>query len=146
MARLTGKSRTTISKRLAEAELQPLHTAGRQKYFDSAEALAAILQHPAEMEYTDDLVLSQERAKLAVEQTRRLQRENDIADDMYAPVKSLANALEGACKIIVSHLDSIPLTLKKRNPNLTGKDIELVKKVVAKCRNAAGNAVIDSAD
>lgn len=141
---LTGKSRVTITKRLAEKELKPLKKEGRKQFFDSVEALPAILQHPSELVYKDDLILSQERAKLAVQQTIRLEFKNKVEKGKYLPVEVLSDQLSRACSIIVAHLDSLPMELKKGNPSLTGKDIVIVQKLIARCRNAAANAVIEA--
>ena len=144
LVKLTGKSQPTINKRLALSEITPLRITGRKKLYDSTKALQAIFLNKDEWKYLNELDLSQERAKLAVEQTRKIKLQNDIEEKNYAHVDELSDALQSACTIIASHLEALPLTLKKRNPNLTGKDIEIVRKEIAKCRNAAATAVIES--
>lgn len=133
------KDKRTIATIIDESQVKPVCKKGKSNLYKMVDIVAAMLG-------SEELDLQQEKAKLAVEQTRRLQRNNDIAEKVFAPVEILSDSLESACKIIVSHLDSIPLTLKKRNPNLTGKDIEIVKKVIAKCRNTAAGAAIKILD
>jgi len=83
----------------------------------------------------DDLELNQERAKLAVQQERKLKRENDLAEQIIAPVSLLTKALEQVAAQMIPILDALPLRMKRNNPSLTGHDITLVKKSVAECRN-----------
>jgi len=46
----------------------------------------------------------------------------------------------------LSIIKSAALEMKRRNPKLTGHDIQLVKKSIAKCRNAMADAEIDLDD
>ncbi len=57
----------------------------------------------------EDLDLQEERAKLAVEQTRQKKRENDIEEGLIAPVDLLSEVLSDVCQQIASTLDAIPL-------------------------------------
>lgn len=79
---------------------------------------------------SDDLDLQEERAKLAVEQTRKLQRENDLAEKEIAPVSILTEAVTRMVAQMIPLLDALPLDMKRPNPNLTGHDIMLVKKSI----------------
>ena len=69
------------------------------------------------------------------EKHRKLKRENDIEDNLVAPVSVLTVAIEKVATQIIPILDSLPLEMKRRNPNLTGHDIQLVKKTIARTRN-----------
>jgi len=132
------RDKRTIATIIDEGGVQPCRKTKTKKWYRLAEVVGAMVG-------SEELDLQQEKAKLAVEQTRRIKLQNDIEEGNYASVDELSEALEGACKIISSHLEALPLTLKKRNPNLTGKDIEIIRKEIAKCRNAAGDAVVESA-
>lgn len=132
------RDKRTIATIIDESGVQPCRKTKTRKWYWLAEVVGAMIG-------SEELDLQQEKAKLTVEQTKRIKLQNDIEEGNYASVDELSEALEGACKIIASHLESLPLTLKKRNPNLTGKDIEIIRKEIAKCRNAAGDAVIESA-
>ncbi len=91
----------------------------------------------------DDLELSQERAKLAIQQERKLRRENDLEEKIIAPVSLLTVALAKAASQIIPIMDSLPLEMKRRNPQLSGHDIMLVKKSIAKCRNLIAEMKVD---
>jgi phage terminase Nu1 subunit (DNA packaging protein) len=94
----------------------------------------------------DDLELNQERAKLAVQQERKLKRENDLAEKMIAPVSLITEAIAKTASQIIPIMDSLPLEMKRRNPQLTGHDIMLVKKSIAKCRNLIAESRITDLD
>jgi phage terminase Nu1 subunit (DNA packaging protein) len=70
------------------------------------------------------------------ERHRKLKRENDIDDKLVAPVLLLTEALEKAASMIVPALESLPLEIKRKFPEVTGGQINIVKKTVATCRNA----------
>jgi len=134
----------TVKKRLDAAGVTPIKTEGRKIFYDSAEANRAIWASPA-ASGSNGLILDDERALLIVEQRKKLERENKIADGENAPIEILREVLARVCCQIASTLDALPLTLKKRSPGLGAKDIELVRKEIAKCRNMAAKAVIDEA-
>ncbi len=92
------------------------------------------------------LDLNQERALLAASQRRKLDRENDLAEKMIAPVELLTLALQKCATQIVSNLEALPLQMKRMNPLLTGQDIHLTKKAIAKCRNSIAAMKIDMDD
>ena len=90
---------------------------------------------PTEKKSTD-LILDQQRALLTAEQLREKKRDNDIADGLVAPISTLTGALEKIGTKIVAQLEALPLEMKRANPRLTGHDIQVVKKSIAKCCNA----------
>ena len=94
---------------------------------------------------SEDLDLTEERAKLAVEQTRQKKRENDIEEGLVAPIEVLTEVLSAVCNQISSTLNAIPMKIKKQCPGLTGRDIDYIKKEIAKCRNMAAETSIDAA-
>ena len=81
-------------------------------------------------------------AQIELEKLRKLKRENDIAEGVVASVDILCGALSDVSAQIVPLLDALPLQMKRANPKLTGHDITIVKKCVAKCRNAVAAARI----
>ena len=69
------------------------------------------------------------------ERWRKMKRENDLEEKDIARVVVLENALTDAARQILPLLDSIPVEMKRDNPELTGSDIKTAKTTVAKCRN-----------
>jgi phage terminase Nu1 subunit (DNA packaging protein) len=139
---LTGKSYRTVRKRLDDAGVDPVGKDGVSILFDSATALEAVFAGK-NGDATGDLRLDQERALLAVEQRRKLERENNLAEQQIAPVEMLSNALSKVGAKIVAILEALPLEMKRMNPRLTGHDIMLTKKAIARCRNAIADIRLD---
>lgn len=81
-------------------------------------------------------------ALLDEERYRKLKRENDIEDELVAPVSTLTEAIEKMAVQIIPIMDALPLEMKRRNPQLTGHDIMLAKKSIAKCRNLVAEVSI----
>jgi len=139
LKRATGKGYRTIKKRLADSGVEPVKTQGRSLIYDTEQALAAIYAGPKTKE---DLSLEVERAKLAVEQSRKAKRENDLAEGQVADVEILTDVLVKVSANISSTLDALAIKLKKQNPNLLSNDIELIRKQIARCKNETSDLVI----
>ena len=84
--------------------------------------------------------------KIEEEKLRKLKRENDLAEGLVAPVDLLQSAFENVTSQMVPILDSMPLEMKRMNPRLTGHDIQVVKKAVARCRNAMADIRVIKVD
>ena len=136
LSRWLKKDRATLVKAIDNNGLEPVEVKGRAKYYYLADIVTALLKDGG-------LDLQQERAKLAVEQTRKLQRENDIEDNLVAPVSLLTFAIEKAGKQIIPILESLPLEMKRYFPELTGDQIQIVKTAIAKCRNTIADMELD---
>lgn len=77
------------------------------------------------------------------EKYRELKRENDKADNLVAPVEALEHALEKTVGVMIPHLEMLPLNMKRVWPEITGDQVQMVKQVVAECRNAMAEAEIE---
>ena len=77
------------------------------------------------------------------EKHRELKRENDIAEGLVAPVSLLTDALTSAGSIAAVELDALPMELKRAWPEMTGDQVAMVKKTIAKCRNAIADMKIE---
>ncbi|GAB6193126.1 hypothetical protein [Desulfocastanea catecholica] len=82
-----------------------------------------------------DLDLTEQRAILCCEQAREKKRQNDLEEQLVAPVSVITEAIEQVAKQMIPILDALPLRMKRNNPLLSGHDIHLVRKSVAECRN-----------
>ena len=140
LTELTGRTYRTVKGRLEKAGLKPVNKDGRAIFFESSEALEAVY---APKNQDEKLVLEDERAKLTIEQRRKVKRDNDIADGKVAPVELITVVLSKATGEIVAVLEALSLSLKRKNPNLTARDLEFLKKEIAKCRNTAASAAVD---
>ena len=77
------------------------------------------------------------------ERHRKLKRQNDIEENLVAPVALLTEALEKSGNIILPILESLPLVMKRSWPEITGDQIQLVKKAIAECRNAIADSELN---
>ena len=69
------------------------------------------------------------------EKYREKKRENDLAEGILAPVTVLSDALEVVGNRAVPILESLPLQMKRKWPEITGDQITLVKQAIAEVRN-----------
>lgn len=76
---------------------------------------------------------------LIMEKHRALKLENDVKGGEFAPVSLISESLFKVGKIIIAHLDNIPLLLKRNWPEMTGDQVTLVRRVIAECRNAVAD-------
>lgn len=83
------------------------------------------------------------RELLEKEKYREKRRVNDLEEDIIAPVTKITSAISRTIEQITPIFDSLPLEMKRMNPKLTGHDIQLVKKSIAKIRNIVANTKID---
>lgn len=143
---LTGQSYRTIKKRLVEAGLRPVQDPkkpGCAILFESSEALPVLYGVGSD---ADQLDLSRERAILAQEQTRKLKLENDLKEGHLVSTDLVTQTITQVGKRIIAILDSIPLNVKKRVPVLESKDVDFIRKEIAKCRNAIANLDIETGE
>ena len=83
------------------------------------------------------------RELLEMEKHRELKRENDLAEGIIAPVSLLTDALVEAGSIASVELDALPMELKRAWPEMSGDQVAMVKKTIAKCRNAIADMKIE---
>lgn len=78
-----------------------------------------------------------EDARLTKERADNLELKNAILRREYAPVTAISSVLSKVCVQIAGVLDSLPLNVKRKVPSLTITDLEIIKREVVKCQNAA---------
>ncbi len=138
---LTGFTYRTVKKRLENAGIKPVRKDGNAHLFNSVDALQVLFvqQVPDENEedITDYTIL------LEKEKHREKKRQNDLEEKLIAPVGLMIEALEKSGNIIIAELESLPLMLKRAWPEITGDQIQLVKKTIAECRNAIADSKLE---
>jgi phage terminase Nu1 subunit (DNA packaging protein) len=80
---------------------------------------------------------------LEQEKHRKIKRENDIEDQLVAPVSLLTDAIHKAANQIIPILETMPLEMKRHYPEITGDQITMVKTAIANCRNAIADMDIE---
>lgn len=81
------------------------------------------------------LDLVSERARLAKEQADKVAFQNAITRNQLAPVELLEEVLAKAAGRINGIFDAIPGMIKRRVPNLTSEDVDMIAAEIAKGRN-----------
>lgn len=84
---------------------------------------------------TGDLDLASERAALAKAQRERIEMQNAVTRGELAPVILIEEVLTKAASKTAGILDAIPGMVRRRVPQLTSEDIDLIAGEVAKARN-----------
>src|SRR3990167_3462200 len=82
-----------------------------------------------------DLDLATERAMLARVQRNKIEMQNAVTRGELAPVALLEEVLTAAASKVAGALDAIPGMVRRRVPQLTAGDIDLIAGEVAKARN-----------
>lgn len=94
----------------------------------------------------DTLDLDRERAlNLQADTALKRLKEQQLLGEL-APIDALEWALSSVCAQISATLETLPAKLKRRLPQLNTADLEIIRKEIAKTRNAAAAARIDFGD
>jgi phage terminase Nu1 subunit (DNA packaging protein) len=89
------------------------------------------------------LALQEEKALESRERRRKLKRENDIADGKVITIEKAEDVLCEISRQAVSILEALPMNIKRRCPQLRGKDIEYIKLEIAKSRNLVADIHVE---
>ena len=84
---------------------------------------------------TGDLDLATERAGLAKAQRERVEMQNAVTRGELAPAALIEQVLSQAAAKIAGKLDAIPGMIRRRVPQLTATDIDLIAGEIALARN-----------
>ena len=133
----TGKPRDTIMAAIAKAHLVAAYNPKGDSLYETVDALPAI--------YSIGKTVEMENARienlLADTRLKALKEQETLGQ--LAPITALEWALSTVCSQISATLETIPAKLKRRLPQLTAADVDIVRKEIAKARNAAANIRID---
>lgn len=133
LAAICGISATRVRQLVAEGIISKN---SRGKYSDTA-----ITQYidflRAQTEESSDY-----KELLEQERWREKKRENDLAEGLVAPVEVLQSVVSRGVSAMIPILESLPLIVKRHFPEITGDQIQLVKKAVAECRNALADVEV----
>ena len=79
---------------------------------------------------------------LQQEKYREKKRENDHADRSLAPVEVIHEVVEKGVKSVIAVLETLPSTVKRHLPEITGEQISLVEAAVVECRDALADVKV----
>ncbi|GLK92371.1 MULTISPECIES: terminase small subunit [Achromobacter] len=94
-------------------------------------------------EETRTLDPAEEKARLYAAQADKIEMENAVARGELAPVSVLEDVLTRAGTKVSAAMDAIPTALKRRLPNLTDADLTIVRRELAKARNAVASLSLE---
>ena len=126
--------------------VQPVERIGREAFFTAEAVLENRLQREAEKQQPEGLEgivplaeakLTQERLRLTAAQAVGQELKNEVTRRKSVPVEFALFVLSRIAAEIASGLDTLPLTLKRRHPDLEVRHIESVQREIAKVRNRA---------
>lgn len=126
--------------------VKPIERIGREAFFTAEAVLENRLQREAEKQQPEGLEgldplaeakLTQERLRLTAAQAEGQELKNEVTRRKSVPVEFALFVLSRIAAEIASGLDTLPLTLKRRHPDLEVRHIESVQREIAKVRNRA---------
>jgi phage terminase Nu1 subunit (DNA packaging protein) len=92
---------------------------------------------------TDGIDLRGEKARLTKEKADSQELKNQITRKQIAPIYIIEHTVGRIANIVSSMLESLPLKIKKRNPQLTGRELEEIKREIIKTQNDCSEISID---
>ncbi len=122
-------------------DVEPVARIGREKYFDVRSVLDNRLEHKAEQlqpvdsEYEEG-TMDFERLRLTRAQADGQEIKNEVARGKTAPVEIITLVLSRIAGEASGELDSLPLNIKRRHPELENQVIESIRRHCVKAQNA----------
>lgn len=128
--------------------VQPVARLGREAFYTAEVVLENRLQH-AQQKYQPDadlpegvdplieFKLTQERLRLTAAQADHQEQKNEVARRRLVPVEFATFALAKMAAQIGSMLDTVPLKLRRKHPDLDARHVESLQREIANARNSA---------
>jgi len=141
-----GKILMLSSRRVQQlAKEAVLIKAERGKYpmVENIQAYVKYWQDKAASTDTGGIDYHVERARLTKAQAEGQEIKNAVLRRELAPVDALEWVLSKTAGQISAQLDAIPMRVKRRDPKLKVKQIELITREIVNCQNACANLSLD---
>ena len=110
------------------------------KLYDTAQVIAWMVDRKTGGNGAGAIVAKDEDVLLTRERRRNLEMKNAILSREYAPIEVISTTVAKVAGQIAAVLDTLPLTMKRKLPDLSITDLEIVKREVVKCQNIASKA------
>lgn len=136
----TGFTRETVAKRLRNAALVATPGQKMATMYETKDAFP-VLYGQAEGGEQGELMKARTENLEADTALKRLKEQQLLGES--APIVALEWALSSACSQIAAVLETIPAKLKRRLPQLTTADLDIIRKEIAKARNSAAAVHLD---
>lgn len=145
MTTLTQKALAEICdispRRISQLVKEGVITRNRQSRYELSAITQFIRYQRGNLEKPSDY-----RDLLEQEKYREKKRENDLAEGLLAPVEVIGEVVSRGVAAVIATLESLPLLMKRRFPELTGDQIQQIKAAVAECRNAMADVEVQLDD
>lgn len=121
--------------------VKPVARVGRQAFYTMRDILDNRLEHQSEnlkaaYDSTDGDGLEHERLRLTRAQADNMEIKNSIAKGKTAPIEIIQVVLSRVAGEIAGELDSVPLNIRRKHPDLQNQIIEDIKRHCVKGQNA----------
>lgn len=108
--------------------------------------IRAIREQAAGRAASGDLDLATERARLAREQADKIAMQNAVTRGELTQTVIIEQVLAGTAAKIAGVLDAIPGMIRRRVPQLSAADIDVISGEIAKARNAVAGMSLHDID
>lgn len=125
-----GIDRRELDRLIAEVGLKPVNPDQRMKKYILKDIFNAAKYGSRKLD------LTQIKAESHLEDVRRKKRENDMEESLVAPVEVIEETIGKVAVEVASMLDTILPGMRHAVPTLTDRDLMMIDKELAKCRNA----------
>jgi len=130
--------------------VEPVEKKGRTVFYRVADVLENRLADQAarsqQVPSSDKKITRAEREarlKLVEAQARGQQLKNGQLEKELAPIGLLEWVISSVASQIAALLESLPLKLKNRNPELTATDLHIISREIIKCQNICAEVTVD---
>ena len=124
-------------------DVAPVERIGREAFYDVRSVLDNRLAHaqPAQDdEPPEEGSIDYERYRLTKAQADNMELKNEIAKGKTAPIEIIQMVLSKVAGEAAGEIDSIPLNVRRKHPQLDNQIIEDIKRHCVKAQNAVSRA------
>lgn len=123
--------------------VEPVSRIGREAFFDARSVLDNRLRKAEAKPQPDDAIdplaeqkLTQERLRLTAAQAEAQELKNEVARRTLIPADFAVFALGHIVPEVASLMDTLPMTLRRKHPDLEARHITTLEREATKVRNA----------
>ena len=121
---------------------------GRSAYYTVADILKTRLENQRRLvskedEDGEETNYGKEKARLTKAQADTAELKNDQVRGELAPIQLIQTTVSRVANQIAAILETIPMKVKRKSPNLTAMDVEIMKKEITKIQNLATEVEVD---
>lgn len=123
--------------------VEPVARIGRETFFDARSVVANRVGKSGAIPQPDDAIdplaeqkLVQERLRLTAAQSEAVELKNEVSRRVLIPADFITFSLSRLVPEISSTLDTLPMVVRRRHPELEARHLETLEREATKIRNA----------